>query len=42
MLEADDERCALLMERAAPGQPLSRLKDDDEATAIAAAVMRAL
>jgi streptomycin 6-kinase len=42
LLEADDERCALLMERASPGIPLTRLEDDDAATAIAADLMRAL
>jgi streptomycin 6-kinase len=42
LLEADDERCALLMELAFPGIPLARLDDDDEATRIAAEVMCAL
>ncbi len=42
LLEADAERCALLMERAFPGSPLTRLEDDDEATGIAAEVMRVL
>jgi streptomycin 6-kinase len=42
LLEADAEYCALLMERALPGSPLTRLDDDDEATEIAAEVMRAL
>lgn len=42
LLEADDERCALLMERAFPGIPLTRIEDDDEATGIAAEVMRVL
>lgn len=42
LLRADDERCALLMERAFPGVPLARVEDDDEATGIAAEVMRTL
>jgi streptomycin 6-kinase len=42
LLEADEERCALLMEQAMPGRPLALLEDDDTATAIAAAVMRVL
>jgi len=42
LLEADAEHCALLMERAFPGSPLTRLEDDDEATGIAAEVMRVL
>jgi streptomycin 6-kinase len=42
LLEADDEHCALLMERAVPGIPLTRLEDDDEATGTAAEVMRVL
>jgi streptomycin 6-kinase len=42
LLEADDERCVLLMERASPGIPLTRLEDDDAATAIAADLMRLL
>lgn len=42
LLEADAEHCALLMERAVPGIPLTRLDDDDEATGIAAELMRAL
>lgn len=42
LLEADTERCVMLMEQAFPGTPLARLEDDDAATAIAADVMRAL
>ncbi len=42
LLEADRERGALLLERLVPGTPLSALADDDEATAIAARVMRTL
>lgn len=41
LLAADDAHCVLLMERAVPGLPLARL-DDDDATAIAAEVMRVL
>ena len=40
LLEADAERGAMLLERLTPGAPLSRLEDDDEATAVAAEVMR--
>lgn len=39
---ADAEAGLLLLERLAPGTPLSRLEDDDQATAIAAEVMRQL
>src|SRR5215467_4352425 len=39
LLEADDERCALLMEQAVPGRALALLEDDDAATGIAAEVM---
>src|SRR5215469_4349546 len=42
VLEADDERCALLMEQAVPGRPLALLEDDDAATGIAAEVMHGL
>lgn len=42
LLEADSERCVMLMERALPGLPLSQLEDDDAATAIGADVMREL
>lgn len=42
LLEADAERCVMLMERALPGIPLARLEDDDAATAIGADVMREL
>ncbi|HEY7850909.1 MAG TPA: aminoglycoside phosphotransferase family protein [Ktedonobacterales bacterium] len=40
LLEADSDRCVMLMEQAFPGAPLSRLADDDAATAIGADVMR--
>jgi len=39
LLEADTERGSLLLERLRPGTPLSRLADDEQATAIAAGVM---
>jgi streptomycin 6-kinase len=42
LLEADPEHGALLLERLMPGTPLLDLPDDDEATLIAARVMRAL
>jgi len=42
LLEADPERGALLIERLLPGGMLLDLIDDDEATRIAAQVMRAL
>ena len=42
LLEADDEHYTLLLERLSPGQMLSELEDDDEATRIAAEVMRLL
>jgi streptomycin 6-kinase len=42
LLEADDELGVMLMERAYPGAPLTRLEDDDAATAIGADMMRAL
>ena len=42
LLEEDAEHCALLMERAFPGSPLTSLEDDDEATGIAAEVMLVL
>ena len=42
LLEADAERGVLLLERLTPGTPLSRLADDDQATAVAAEVMRGL
>ena len=42
LLEADPERGALLIERLLPGNMLLDLTDDDEATRIAAQVMRAL
>lgn len=40
LLEGDADRCVMLMERAYPGVPLSRLEDDDAATEIGADVMR--
>ncbi len=42
LIEADSGLGALLMERVRPGAPLAGLQDDDEATIIAAAVMREL
>jgi streptomycin 6-kinase len=42
LLEADPARGLMLLERALPGEPLSRMEDDDRATAIAADVMRAI
>jgi streptomycin 6-kinase len=42
LMEADPERGALLIERLLPGNMLLDLTDDDEATRIAAQVMRAL
>lgn len=42
LLEADVERGALLIERLLPGSPLSAVADDEQATASAAGVMRAL
>lgn len=42
LLEADTARGVMLLERALPGEPLSRLEDDDQVTAIAADVMRAI
>jgi streptomycin 6-kinase len=42
LLERDDGRRALLLERAVPGTPLWDVEDDDEATAIAAGVLRRL
>jgi streptomycin 6-kinase len=42
LLDADRERGVLLLERLAPGTPLSRLADDEQATSIAAGVMRQL
>jgi streptomycin 6-kinase len=42
LLEADPERGALLLERLKPGTPLARLADDEQATSIAARVMRQL
>jgi streptomycin 6-kinase len=42
LLEVDRERSALLVERAVPGTSLWELEDDDEATRIAASVLRRL
>ena len=42
LLEADVERCVMLLERLNPGTMLAEVRDDDEATAIAAGVMRKL
>jgi streptomycin 6-kinase len=42
LLAADEERSAMLLERLRPGLSLARLGDDEEATRIAARVMRAL
>ena len=42
LLEADPARGVMLLERALPGEPLARMEDDDQATAIAADVMRAI
>jgi streptomycin 6-kinase len=42
LLESDPPRGVMLLERALPGEPLSRLEDDDRTTAIAADVMRAI
>jgi streptomycin 6-kinase len=40
LLDADPEQGALLLERLTPGTALSRLADDEQATSIAAQVMR--
>lgn len=42
LLDADADAGALLIERLEPGRPLAQLPDDEEATALAAGVMRAL
>jgi streptomycin 6-kinase len=42
LLESDLDQGALLLERLEPGAPLSSLADDEQATSIAAAVMREL
>ena len=42
LLEAEPERGALLLERLQPGKMLLEVKDDDQATRIAAGVMRQL
>jgi streptomycin 6-kinase len=40
LLDRDDERCALLLERCDPGGQLSDVADEDEAQSAAAAVLR--
>jgi streptomycin 6-kinase len=40
LLDSDRERGVLLLERLSPGTPLSRVTDDEQATSIAAGVMR--
>jgi streptomycin 6-kinase len=42
LLERDDERRAILLERVEPGTPLWQIDDDEEATAIGAGVLRRL
>jgi streptomycin 6-kinase len=42
LLERDDERRAILLERAEPGTPLWQIEDDEKATAIGAGVLRRL
>lgn len=42
LLAADPDRGAMLLERLTPGRPLSEVADDEQATSIAAAVMRRL
>jgi streptomycin 6-kinase len=42
LLAVDRERAALLLERLEPGRPLTTLGDDEQATRVAAGVMRAL
>lgn len=42
LLERDDERRAMLLERVAPGTPLWGIADDERATAVAASVLRRL
>jgi streptomycin 6-kinase len=42
LLHADREQGAMLLERLKPGTPLANLTDDEEATSIAARVMRQL
>lgn len=42
LLESDEESGAMLLERPQPGRPLTDIADDEQATAIAAAVMRRL
>jgi streptomycin 6-kinase len=42
LLDADSALGIMLLERLAPGTPLSRMADDEQATAIAAQVMREL
>jgi streptomycin 6-kinase len=42
LLEVDRDRCALLVERAVPGMSLWEVENDEEATLIAASVLRRL
>ena len=42
LIEKDEEKCFLLLERLKPGEMLSTIEDDDEATHIAAQVMQNL
>ncbi|HYO49089.1 MAG TPA: aminoglycoside phosphotransferase family protein [Chloroflexia bacterium] len=42
LLHADREQGAMLLERLKPGTPLASIEDDEEATSIAASVMRQL
>jgi streptomycin 6-kinase len=42
LLEADSEQGVMLLERLMPGTPLSTMEDDEQATVIAARVMREL
>jgi streptomycin 6-kinase len=42
LLDAEPDRGALLLERLTPGTPLSALADDEQATSVAAKVMRRL
>jgi streptomycin 6-kinase len=42
LLELDKGRGAMLLERLEPGVPLTTVRDDEEATSIAAGVMRRL
>lgn len=42
LLERDDARAAMLLERVRPGSPLWGIADDEEATVVAAEVLRRL